>query len=450
MALSRRWTAAAIVGVAGIAGAFLIVPEPPEVVTVSPEPGEAAYTSIQEAVDSLGERGGAVEVRGGRYEERVVLDHLRGVSLRARTGDEVVLDASGLTPPPGRSGVVEVRGGSLIEVIGLELTGYRSSTGEAVPVGLLSTGDVDGLRVEDVQVHDIGTTVEDPTSEQSSAHGIAVVGDAAGSTTNVLVSRAEVWDLDLGTGAGITVSGNVAGWEVTESHVHGVDHHGIEASGWDPVVPEDRRLAASNRARSGIVTSTVVEDVSGRTNPAYGPEGCLCAAGIAVDGAFEVTVRDNTVEHADVGVLVVAEDQDGDTEGVDVVDNELLGPRAAAVLVGAVQADATTTTGTGTGTGAVSRVLVRGNSVVEAEGGGAQALVRLGDGLSDVRVSSNDLTLQGPGGVLVHSDARGPVLDHNRYVADEPRFALGQREATDLRAWQLLARQDTSSTVRAP
>lgn len=446
MALSRRWTAAAIVGVAGIAGAFLIVPEPPEVVTVSPEPGEAAYTSIQEAVDSLGERGGAVEVREGRYQERVVLDHLRGVSLRARTGDEVVLDASGLTPPPGRSGVVEVRGGSLIEVIGLELTGYRSSSGDAVPVGLLGTGDVDGLRVEDVQVHGIGTTVEDPITEQSSAHGIAVVGDAVGSTTDVLVSRVEVWDLDLGTGAGITVTGNVVGWEVTESHVHGVDHHGIEASGWDPVVPEERRLAVSNRARSGVISSTVVEDVTGRTNPAYGPEGCLCAAGIAVDGAFELVVRDNTVEHTDIGVLVVAEDQDRDTEGVDVVDNELREPRAAGVLVGAVEADATT----GTGHGTVTRVLVRGNRLLEAEGGGAQALVRLGRDLRDVRVSSNDLTLQGPDGVLVHSDARGPVLDLNRYVADEPRFALGQRVLTDLRAWQLLTRQDTSSTVRSP
>lgn len=428
MALSKRWTAAAVVGVLGIAGAFVIVPDPPPVVTVSPEAGEAAYTSIQEAVDSLPAGGGTVEVLEGRYAERVVLDGLRRVAVRARTGDEVVLDASRLTPPEGRSGVVEVRGGSLIEVAGLQVTGYRSSDPAAVPVGVLSTGSVDGLTLSDLQVHGIGTSLEDGVGAEGAAHGIAVVGDGAGAADDVLISSVEVFGLDLGTGHAVTVTGDIVGWEVSKSHVHGVDNVGV---------------AATDGARAGTIHSNVVEDVSGATNPAHGPEGCACAGAIEVDGAVEITVRDNTVQRTDLGVTVVASDPEGGgTEGVDVVDNEIIEPRASGLVVGGEP---------GAG-GPVSRVLVRGNRVLGTQDAGPESppLVRLAAGLSDVRVSSNEVIAQAAAGVLLQMAARGPVLDHNHYTATEPRFLLGERELTDLRSWQLTTRQDPSSTVSEP
>lgn len=444
MAFDRRHTAAAIVGLAGIAGAFVLVPDPLPVLTVSTEPGEAAYTSVQEAVDALGPRGGTVEVQEGTYAERVVLDGRRGVSLRARTGDRVVLDASGITPPEGMSGVIEVRDGGLVEIAGLELTGYRAEGGggedEAVPVGLLVTGSVEGLTVDDLTVHDIGAGLDGEAGDRTGeAYGVAVLGDDPGDeATEVVITGAEVKDLTLGTGAGILVDGNVRGWEVTGSRVHDVDGVGVRVTGRGTTVGGDLSGDPTDRPRDGLLAGNSVLDVSARGNVAYGPEGCLCAAAISIDGALGVALSDNSVERADVGMEIVAREPEGSTEGVEAVENSLLESRATALAVGGTE---------GAEPGSVSRVLLRGNQL---RGAPSEAMVRLGTRLTDVRFSSNELHLTGPGAVLLDMAERGPVLDLNVYLADDPVFRLGEREVTELRAWQLLTRQDAMSTVRVP
>lgn len=447
MPFDRRHTAAAIVGLAGIAGAFVLVPDPPPVLTVATEPGEAAYTSIQEAVDALGPRGGTVEVQEGRYAERVVLDGRRGVSLRARTGDHVVLDASGLTPPEGMSGVVEVRDGGLVDVVGLELTGYRAGGDEtdggdkvSVPVGLLVTGSVEGLTVEGLTVQGIRAAVDGGTDEGTgAAYGVAVIGDDRGDTaTEVVLTGSEVRDLALGTGGAILVDGNVRGWEVTGNRVHDVDGAGIRVTGHGTTIAGDLSGDSTDRPRDGIVSGNSVLDVSAAANAAYGPEGCLCAAGISVDGAQDVTLSDNTVERADIALEVVAREAEGSTEGVEAVDNILHDSRSVAMTIGQVSA---------ADQGSVSRILLRGNRL---RGTPAEAMVMLGARLTDVRFSSNEIVVTEPGPVLLDLAAWGPVLDHNVYVATEPIFRLGEREVTELRAWQLLTRQDTVSSVRVP
>lgn len=445
MPFDRRHTAAAIVGVLGIAGAFVLVPDPPPVLTVSTPAGGAAYTSIQEAVDALGPRGGTVEVQEGTYAERVVLDDRRGVSLRARTGDRVVLDASGLTPTEGLSGVIEVRDGSLIDVDGLELKGYRTSSESgvegAVPVGLLVTGSVEGLSVENLTVHGIGAVSPQTSTREGDgeAYGVAVLGDDAnGTSTEVLITGTEMHDLTLGSGGAILVDGNVRDWEVTGNQVHDVDGTGIVVTSRGTTLDGAQSGEPTYRPRDGIISGNSIFDVSAATNPAYGPDGCLCAAGISIDGALDVTLSDNTVERTDVGIEVGAREPEGATEGIDAVENTVQDSRSAALTVGHV---------TGTEQGHVTRVLVRGNLL---RGAPAEAIALLGAHLSNVRFSSNELVVTEPGPVLLDLAARGPVLDHNSYVAAEPILRFGEREVTELRDWQLLTRQDSVSSVRTP
>ncbi|WP_134773328.1 hypothetical protein [Ornithinimicrobium flavum] len=434
MRLGRRHTAAVIVGVAGLAGAFLLVPDAPEVVTVSPVPGEAAYTSVQEAVDSLGPRGGTVEVHEGTYAERLVLDGRRGVSVQARTGDRVVLDATGTEPPEGLSGVVEVRGGGLVELVGLELRGYRTERTGAVPVGLLVTGSVEGLTVEDLVVRELGTTA----GAGSQAHGVAVVGDELReATTDLVLTGAYLSNLSLGEGAGILVDGNVMGWEVTRNRVHQVDHDGIRVSAPDAAPDASAEDPPVPRPRDGLLTGNSVVDVAGATNLAYGPEGCVCAAGLSIAGGLDLTLTDNTVSRADVGIEVRGDGTTGTTEGLDVLENVVEDARHAAMVIGADEA----------GEGAVTRVLARGNHL---RGATTEVMVLLGHGLADTRFSSNDVVVAEPGPVLVQLAGTGPALDHNSYVAPSPVFRLGQREVGELRAWQLLTGEESVSSLRSP
>jgi hypothetical protein len=436
MRLDRRHTAAVIVGVAGLAGAFLLVPDTPEVVTVSPVPGEAAFTSVQEAVDSLGPRGGTVEVHEGTYAERLVLDGRRGVSVQARTGDRVVLDVAGTEPTDGMSGVVEVRGGSLIDLVGLELRGYRTDRADAVPVGLLVTGSVEGLTVDGLVVRDLGTTVEAGTG--SAAHGIAVVGhEVREATTDLVLTNTYLRDLSLGEGAGILVEGNVMGWEVTRNRVHQVDHDGIRVSG--PGAPTGAAADAppGQRPRDGLLSGNSVVDVAAATNLALGPEGCVCAAGISIDGGLDLTLTDNTVSRADVGIEVPAEEAGGTTEGLDLLENVVEDARHAALVIGADDPEG----------GSVSRVLARGN---ELRGTATEVMVVLGHRLTDTRFSSNDVVVAEPGPVLVELAEEGPALDHNSYVAPSPVFRLGEREVGELRPWQLLTGEESVSSLRSP
>ena len=293
--------------------------------------------------------------------------------------------------------------------------------------------------LSELVVHDIGASVDDPSAAQANAHGIAVYGDdPLDATTDLIISDSEVYDLTLGASEAVVVNGNVDGWEILDNSIHDIDNVGIDAIGWEETIAGDLRFGPTNRARSGVISGNQVSDVSAGNNPAYGPDGCVCAGGIYLDGSLGVDVRDNTVERADIGIEVGAEHPDGGTEGIDVVANTVVDARLAAIAVGAGEPDQ----------GPVSRVLVRGNVL---HGEQTESLVLLQHALSDVRVSSNELTFAEPGGTLVQVDSQGAVvLDHNQYVAPEPRFVLRGREFSELRAWQLATRQDPNSALRVP
>ena len=157
------------------------------VIHVSPNGNDSADGSAaaplrtpQRAVDRLGSGGGAVELADGRYAaQRIVLANRRHVVVRAAAGARPVLDATGLAVPAGTSGVVEIRDGADITITGLEITGYRTRSLQAVPVGIYATGATSGLRIEGNHVHHLGNDNRTAGSFDINAHDIAVYGRSA-------------------------------------------------------------------------------------------------------------------------------------------------------------------------------------------------------------------------------------------------------------------------------
>ncbi|HEY1133056.1 MAG TPA: hypothetical protein VGE77_00635, partial [Nocardioides sp.] len=115
-------------------------------VFVSPDghPGAAGtredpLASVRDAVAVL-DGPGTVLLRGGTYAQRIVLRHADGVTVRPFRGERVILDGGTLTPPAGRSAMVTIVDSSHVAVRGLDIRGYRTTSTQAMPIGIYVHG----------------------------------------------------------------------------------------------------------------------------------------------------------------------------------------------------------------------------------------------------------------------------------------------------------------------
>jgi hypothetical protein len=317
----------------------------PDVIYVAPSGSDsdagtrdAPLRTVQAGVNRLGSGGGVVELAGGTYvRQRVVLDGRDHVTVRAATGAEPVLDATGLTPPDGESALVEIRGGSDVAVEGLTLTGYRTRSTEKVPQGILVTGAATGVRIAGNHVHHLGNDNPTRGSFDIGANGIAVYGrDEERSIRGLKIIDNEVDHLVLGASESVVVNGNVDGWQITRNYIHHNNNIGIDAIGYEETIGGPARYTDVNRARNGIIADNTVTDIVSKGNPSYWEDGgwCNCADGMYIDGGRSIEVRDNTVKRADIGIEVAAENPRGKTNDVAVNGNHVSASKYVGLAIG--------------------------------------------------------------------------------------------------------------------
>jgi hypothetical protein len=414
----------------------------------------APMRSPQAAVNRLGSAGGTVVVRGGRYAgARIVIDNRRDVTVRAATGERPVLDLAGVAPPSGTTGVVEVRGGERIGIQGLEVTGYRTRSTAATPVGIYATGATRGLRISDNRVHHLGNDNPTRGSFDINAHGIAVYGRSATAPMSaVTISGNEVDHLVLGASEAVVVNGNVDGFEITGNSVHDVNNIAIDAIGFEETVGGSARWTDANRARHGRIVANAVQRVRSEGNPAYWEDGawCNCAGGIYLDGAKNVDVAENTVMQADIGIEVASEWARGRTNGITVRENDIRLSRYAGLAIGGYDAERGEAFDV-----TVRRNTLRGNNTLDD--GSPEILLQyyVHDSVireNTVTTTSRDHPLLVSRVAPVGGSAKNGrlVLDRNSYggpvAAGSAVFVWNGTERTGLTAWRAASGQDASST----
>ena len=275
----------------------------------------------QAAVDRL-TKGGVVHLLRGTYpRERIVLRDRHGLTIEGAAG--AVLDATGLTPLDGDSGVVQVEDSSDVAVRGLDITGYRTTSLRKMPIGIYVTGHDAGVTLAGNHVHDLGNDNGTLGSFDINAHGIAVYGrDPSSPISGLRITGNEVDHLKLGASESVVVNGNVDGWAITGNAIHDVNNIGIDAIGYEGTTP-GHRYETVDRARNGVISGNTVNGVVSKGNPAYWEDGewCNCADGIYVDGGSHIAIRDNVVGTSDIGIEVGAENGRGHTDAVTVQHN---------------------------------------------------------------------------------------------------------------------------------
>jgi hypothetical protein len=277
----------------------------------------------QVAVDRLGS-GGTVRLLPGTYaRQRIVVRQRHQLRI---IGRHAVLDARGLVPLDGDSGVVQIEDSSHVTVRGLDIRGYRTTSTDKVPIGVYVTGHDEAITLAHNHVHHLGNDNTTLGSFDINAHGIAVYGrDPSKPISGLRITGNQVDHLHLGASEAVVVNGNVDGWAITRNRIHHVDNIGIDAIGYEETLPPAQRYTTANRARHGLIARNVIDGVVSKGNPAYWEDGewCNCADGIYVDGGAHIAIRHNTVRRADIGIEVGAEDGRGHTDHVQVVRNRV-------------------------------------------------------------------------------------------------------------------------------
>jgi hypothetical protein len=285
----------------------------------------APLRTVQAAVTRLS-GGGTIDIRGGRYFQKIDLAGSTGVTVEAYKHENVILDGSRFTPASDRSAMVNIISTSHVTVSGLEITDYKSSDIDAMPIGIYVHGGDDHLTIRGNHVHDLGNYNGTLGSFDINAHGIAVYGDSATHpVTDLLISKNEVDHLHLGASETVVVNGNVDGWTISNNYIHDNNNIGIDAIGFEPTISGKDRYTDVNRARNGVISDNTVTNIISKGNPAYYEDGgwCNCADGLYVDGGTHIVIRNNVVTGDDIGIEVAAENGRGSADHVDVRSNTI-------------------------------------------------------------------------------------------------------------------------------
>jgi hypothetical protein len=413
----------------------------------------APLRTPQLAVDRLGAAGGAVMFAGGRYAgQRVLLRNRSHVTMEAVPGAVPVLDGTGLTPPAGDAGMIDIRDSSAVTVRGLTITGYRTTSLDAVPIGIYVTGAGRSITLVGNHIHHLGN--DNPTlgSMDMNAHGIAVYGrNPARPISAVTIAGNELDHLVLGASETLVLNGNVDGWSVIGNNIHDDNNIGIDAIGFEPTIAGSARFTDVNRARNGLIAGNRVARIISEDNPAYWEDGgwCNCADGIYIDGGKSIVVAGNRVDAADIGIEVASEWGRGRTNDIRVVGNTVTSSRYTGLALGGYdqeRGEAFDITVTGN--------TLRGNNTLDD--GSPELLLQYY--VHQTTITGNSITATNPEPVLLYRVAptggaarnAGLVLDHNHYQAPVPAqratYYWNGTAQRGLAAYQAASHQDRSST----
>jgi hypothetical protein len=294
----------------------------------------APWRTIQHAADSV-RAGATVNVRGGIYEERLVVKSSGNatdgyITLRSYPGETAVLDAEHLVPD-GRSGIVTIHNQSYVRIEGFEIRNYRTAERRLTPLGISVMGAGSHIELLKNNVHHIEQTFNgrDAPGHGANGFGIAVYGtDAKNPISELVIDGNEVHHLKTGSSESLVVNGNVTNFRITHNVVHDNNNIGIDVIGFERTAPDP----AVDQARNGVVSGNLVYNITSRGNPAYGNDEN--SDGIYVDGGTRILIEQNVMHDVDFGIELASEHKDHATSYIVARNNLIYHCHTAGVSIG--------------------------------------------------------------------------------------------------------------------
>lgn len=398
--------------------------------------------------------GDTLTLRGGSYPERLILNARSGTSEAPITihnypDETAIIDGSTLVVPAGgRAGLVVLQNCSHLQLHGLEIAHYVTSSAACTPAGIQIEGAGTGVKISHCVVHHI---YQNSTNQSANGFGICVYGTSATAIDALQIDSNEIHDLRTGQSESLVLNGNVVNFAVSGNHVHHCNNIGIDFIGYENSAP-----AAVDRARNGICQGNYVHDIDSAFNPGYGGDfttagGERSAAGIYIDGGINITVAGNRVHNANFGIELASENSAGATEDILLLDNLLHHNTGPGIIMGGYDSQR----------GKTRRCQVSNNTLFRNDSlktyGGQMALQFY---LENNTVKNNIIWAEASTGqMIVHyveggtsaqrAFPAGNVFDYNLYFHEGPAAAIefglnptgkgadqGNRSYTGLAAWR--------------
>jgi hypothetical protein len=234
----------------------------------------------------------------------------------------------------GDVGVIEVADSRDVEIYGLTIENWSTSSAAFAPAGIYVTARSDSggtvsacytrssdhvcgdIFLYDNTVRAIANNAAGCGNPNINAYGIAVKGfgqDATHVLQHVVVEGNTVTRTITGQSETVTINGDVTEFLVAANTIADVNNIGIDAIGWET------STTAASQARDGLISGNHVSNVDTRLNLAgYGQRvGQSCvpgddqAGGLYIDGASYVWLDHNTVTNTNHGIELGAENPGG-------------------------------------------------------------------------------------------------------------------------------------------
>jgi Right handed beta helix region len=294
----------------------------------------APWRTVQHAADTA-RAGGAVEVRGGVYEELVSINASGNASegyitFRSYPGETAILDATHLTLT-GRTGILTIHNQSYVRIEGFEIRNYRTAEHRLTPLGISVIGAGSHIELLKNNVHHIENNFpgRDAPGSGGNGFGIAVYGtDAKSPITDLIIDSNEVHHLKTGSSESLVVNGNVTNFRITHNVVHDNNNIGIDVIGFERTAPDP----AVDQARDGVVSGNLVYNITSRGNPAYRNDES--SDGIYVDGGTRILIEQNVIHDVDFGIELASEHKDRATSYIIARNNLIYRCHTAGVSIG--------------------------------------------------------------------------------------------------------------------
>jgi len=294
----------------------------------------APWRTVQHAADTV-RAGGTVNVRGGVYEELVVMKAPGNASdgfitFRSYPGEMAVLDAAHFTPTD-RQGVLTIHNQSYIRIEGFEIRNFHTAEHRLAPLGISVMGAGSHIELLKNNVHHIEQTFQgrDAPGSGGNGFGIAVYGtDAKAPITDLIIDGNEVHHLQTGSSESLVVNGNVTNFRITHNIVHDNNNIGIDVIGFERTAPDP----AVDQARDGVVSGNLVYNITSRGNPAYRNDES--SDGIYVDGGTRILIEQNVMHDVDFGIELASEHKDRATSYITARNNLIYHSHTAGISIG--------------------------------------------------------------------------------------------------------------------
>jgi hypothetical protein len=288
----------------------------------------ASLKTIQAALNkTVNGAGSNIYVAAGTYKERLAWPNsgassAEPIKLTNYNNGVVTLDGVNATNN-GQAAMIQVASKSHIRIDHINITNNTRSFAS----GIYISGSGTDVHITFCKISNVGWTTNASAIPASgdNANPLVIIGTGATSYSEIFIGSNEVYNCNTGYSEGLTLGGNVENFLIQSNIVHDIKNIGIDMTGnysWTGAP------ANVNFARNGNVKyNTVYRCVS----------PVATSGGIYVDGGKWINIEGNTCYENYAGISVGCENNNYNTEGINVRSNFVYNNGEAGLLIGSNQ-----------------------------------------------------------------------------------------------------------------